>query len=84
MSKKHTCAALAAAALLLLPGMPLPSVQAASHREAPLIANDPTADVTDFYAFRSWEDPTKVVFIMNVIPGQEPSSGPNYTPRGLN
>lgn len=78
MSKKHTCAALAAAALLLLQGMPLPSVQAASHREAPLIANDPTADITDFYAFRSWEDPSKVVFIMNVIPGQEPSSGPNY------
>lgn len=24
-------------------------VLAASHREAPLIANDPTADITDFY-----------------------------------
>jgi len=52
--------------------------QAASHREAPLIANDPTADITDVYLFRSWNDPGKVVFIMNVIPGQEPSSGPNY------
>jgi hypothetical protein len=51
---------------------------AASHREAPLIALDPTADITDTYAFRSWEDPSKVVFIMNVIPGQEPGSGPNY------
>lgn len=51
---------------------------AASHREAPLIALDPAADITDVYAFRSWEDPGKVVFIMNVIPGQEPSSGPNY------
>ncbi len=51
---------------------------AASHREAPLIALDPAADITDVYAFRSWEDPTKVVFILNVIPGQEPSSGPNY------
>ena len=50
----------------------------ASHREAPLIALDPPADITDVYAFRSWEDPTKVVFIMNVIPAQEPSSGPNY------
>ena len=52
--------------------------QAASHREAPLIAQDPAADITDTYAFRSWEDPSKVVFIMNVIPAQEPSSGPNY------
>jgi hypothetical protein len=52
--------------------------QAASHREAPLIAQDPAADITDVYAFRSWEDDSKVVFIMNVIPAQEPSSGPNY------
>lgn len=51
---------------------------AASHREAPLIALDPTADITDVYAFRNWNDPDKVVFIMNVIPAQEPSSGPNY------
>ena len=51
---------------------------AASHREAPLIANDPAADNTDFYMFRSWTDPSKVVFILNVIPGQEPGAGPNY------
>ncbi|ULA64119.1 MAG: conserved exported protein of unknown function [Nitrospira sp.] len=51
---------------------------AASHREAPLIANDPAADITDFYFFRSWNDPDKAVLIMNVIPGQEPGSGPNY------
>ncbi|WP_019864684.1 DUF4331 domain-containing protein [Methylovulum miyakonense] len=51
---------------------------AASHREAPAIAFDPAADITDVYAFRSWEDPKKLVFIMNVLPGQEPSAGPNY------
>lgn len=55
-----------------------PVTWAASHREAPLIALDPAADNTDTYAFRSWEDPSKVVFIMNVIPGQEPGDGPNY------
>ncbi len=53
-------------------------VFAASHREAPLIANDPAADITDFYIFRSWEDPDKAILILNVIPGQEPGSGPNY------
>lgn len=60
--------------------------QAASHREAPLIAKDPTADITDVYAFVSYDqdnlsrkpEDRKVTFIMNVIPGQEPGSGPNY------
>ncbi|MEP7083760.1 MAG: DUF4331 family protein [Betaproteobacteria bacterium] len=51
---------------------------AASHREAPLTANDPTADNTDFYMFRSWTNPSNVVFVMNVSPGQEPGAGPNY------
>lgn len=54
------------------------TVEAASHREAPLIANDPTADNTDVYFFRSWENPDKAVLIMNVNPGQEPGAGPNY------
>lgn len=55
-----------------------PPARAASHREAPLIALDPAADNTDTYAFRSWQDPSKTVFIMNVVPGQEPGDGPNY------
>ena len=55
-----------------------PVARAASHREAPLIALDPAADNTDTYAFRSWQDPNKVVLIMNVIPGQDPADGPNY------
>ncbi len=56
------------------------SAGAASHREAPLIALDPTADISDVYAFRGWE-PGKTdtaVFIMNVIPQQTPASGPNF------
>ena len=63
---------------LLMTIVPPPAVQAASHREAPLIALDPSADLTDVYAFRSWENPGKAVFIMNVIPAQVPASGPNY------
>jgi hypothetical protein len=71
----------AALALLLLRLGPGPSqAKAASHREAPLIANDPTADITDFFMFRSTEPgkADKVELIMDVIPGEEPSSGPNY------
>ena len=54
--------------------------QAASHREAPLISMDPTADISDFFMFRSYEAgmEDKIVLIMDVIPGEEPSSGPNY------
>jgi hypothetical protein len=70
-----------AIALLMLRFGPGPSAaKASSHREAPLIANDPTADITDFYMFRSIQpgQGDMVDLIMNVIPGEEPSAGPNY------
>jgi hypothetical protein len=51
---------------------------ASSHREAPLIANDPLADNTDLYAFRSPDNPTKVTIIACYVPGQLPQGGPNY------
>jgi Domain of unknown function (DUF4331) len=75
--------ALAAAGLLaaLLSRASAPSsASAASHREAPLISLDPEADITDFFMFRSYEagQSDKVDLIMDVIPGEEPSSGPNY------
>ena len=52
----------------------------ASHREAPITALDRAADITDYYSFVSYEDPTKVIFILNVDPLLEPSNGPNYFP----
>ena len=51
---------------------------ASSHREAPLISQDPLADNTDVYAFVSPQRPDKVVLISNFIPLQFPSSGPNF------
>lgn len=51
---------------------------ASSHREAPLIANDPAADNTDLYVFRSPEDPSRVVVLWNYIPLEEPAGGPNF------
>ena len=68
-------------ALLMLRLGPGPSpANAASHREAPLIANDPPADITDFYMFRGTQagQADKVDLIMDVIPFEEPSGGPNY------
>ena len=51
---------------------------ASSHREAPLISEDPVADTTDVYAFVSPEDPSKVTFIADWIPLEEPAGGPNF------
>jgi hypothetical protein len=54
------------------------AASASSHREAPLISQDPTADNTDLYAFVSPDDPTKATIIANWIPGEDPAAGPNY------
>ncbi len=57
---------------------------ASSHREAPLIANDPLADNTDLYAFVSPDDPGTVTIIAAYIPMQLPHGGPNYYGFGEN
>lgn len=57
---------------------------ASSHREAPLIANDPLADNTDLYAFRSPDDPNTVTLIANFVPAEFPFGGPNYHSFGEN
>ncbi|WP_210464821.1 DUF4331 family protein [Rufibacter roseolus] len=53
-------------------------LESSSHREAPIIANDPLADNTDVYAFRSPTNPENMVIIANFIPFQLPHGGPNY------
>jgi len=53
---------------------------ASSHREAPITALDRTADITDWYAFVSYDHPDRVTMILNVDPFLEPSNGPNYFP----
>ena len=53
---------------------------ASSHREAPLVAADPTIDNTDLYAFASPERPGYVTFLANWIPFEEPNGGPNFYP----
>jgi hypothetical protein len=49
-----------------------------SHREAPQISKDPTADSTDLYAFVSPDKPSTVTLIANYIPLQAPDGGPNF------
>jgi hypothetical protein len=69
--------ALAALAAALVGGGPSKGT-ASSHREAPLIAEDPSADNTDLYAFRSPDKPNTVTILANWIPGEDPAAGPNY------
>ena len=45
---------------------------ASSHREAPLISNDPQADNTDLYAFVSPDKPDTVTLIVSFILFEEP------------
>jgi uncharacterized protein DUF4331 len=54
------------------------AAKASSHREAPLISEDPSADNTDTYAFRSPDRPDTVAIIANYIPGEDPAAGPNW------
>jgi hypothetical protein len=56
------------------------SAIASSHREAPLIAADPTVDNTDVYAFVSPDDPDSVTLVANWFGLQEPNGGPNFYP----
>src|ERR1051326_630121 len=72
-------ALVALAVLAALLGGPGPSsAGASSHREAPLISEDPSADNTDVYAFRSPDKPNTLTIISNFIPGEDPAAGPNY------
>ena len=67
-----------AAAVLLVRGPALDAGQASSHREAPLIAEDQTADNTDLYAYRSSDAPNSLTVIANWIPAEDTAAGPNW------
>ena len=51
---------------------------ASSHREAPLISQDPVADNTDTYAYVAPDAPDKVTLVGNWIPLEEPAGGPTF------
>jgi Domain of unknown function (DUF4331) len=68
---------------LLAVGGPRPNAAvASSHREAPVISEDPVADNVDTYAFVSPDRPDTVTLIANYIPLEEPAGGPNFNKFG--
>jgi hypothetical protein len=68
----------AAIAAVLLRGPGPQAGVASSHREAPLISQDPEADNTDVYAFVSPDRPDTVTIVANYVPLEEPAGGPNF------
>jgi uncharacterized protein DUF4331 len=63
---------------LLLLATAVAPVFGASHREAPVIAGDAAADHTDVFAWIAPNTPSKVTFVVNVSPMQDPAGGPNF------
>jgi hypothetical protein len=77
--RKRILSGIAATGLLALTLAAVPGASnASSHREAPLISKDPTADNTDLYAFVSPDKKDTVTIIANYIPLEEPAGGPNF------
>ena len=70
--------------LLLLLLFATTTTWGSSHREAPLIADDPLADNVDVYAFRSPDQPGMITLIATYVPLQLPQGGPNYSSFGEN
>ncbi|HEY6192773.1 MAG TPA: DUF4331 family protein [Bacteroidota bacterium] len=84
MKKYFLIAALAAAILTPMTFLLRQPTDASSHREAPLITNDPLADNTDLYAFRCPDDTNFVTIVADYIPLELPEGGPNYGNFGEN
>src|SRR5438067_7221181 len=72
-------ATVTAVASLGVMGLTTLPAQASSHREAPLISQDPTADNTDLYTFKDPNDANYVVVIANYIGLEQPAAGPNFS-----
>jgi hypothetical protein len=79
MHRRRALIGTTAAGLLALTSVAGPAL-GASHREAPLIGFDPSADITDLYAFVSPDAPDTVTIIADYNGFQEPSGGPNFYP----
>ena len=67
-------------AALLAVAVAVPLSIGSSHREAPNILKDPTADNTDVWAFTAPDAPGKLTVVANWIPLADPAGGPNFYP----
>jgi hypothetical protein len=67
-------------AALLAVAVAVPLSIGSSHREAPKILKDPTADNTDVWAFTAPDAPGSLTVVANWVPFADPAGGPNFYP----
>jgi Domain of unknown function (DUF4331) len=67
-------------AALLAVAVAVPLSIGSSHREAPNILKDPTADNTDVWAYTAADAPGSLTVVANWIPLADPAGGPNFYP----
>ncbi len=77
IQQRRTSLSVVAALMLAAAARPA-TLEASSHREAPMIAEDPAADNTDVWAFTSPDTPNTVTLIAGYIGLEEPGGGPNW------
>ena len=65
--------------LSVAPRKHMAKVYGSDHREAPTVDGLPEGDLTDIYTFTDPNDPTRIVFIMNVNPFSIPAEGGSYS-----
>ena len=70
----------ASAAALVAGSLAVSGVFGSSHREAPKILKDPTADNTDVWAYTASDAPGSLTVVANWIPLADPAGGPNFYP----
>jgi hypothetical protein len=66
------------AAVVAASAIAVPLAISSSHREAPNIMLDPSADNTDVYAWTAEGAENALTIASNWIPGQVPANGPNF------
>ncbi|HYM58105.1 MAG TPA: DUF4331 domain-containing protein [Solirubrobacteraceae bacterium] len=76
--RRSTILGAATAAALAAGSLAVSGVLGSSHREAPQILTDPTADNTDLYAFTASDAPGSLTLVANWIPFEDPSGGPYF------
>ena len=78
MNKRHLGVGFALGLTALAVTVLTTPVWASSHREAPAISEDPSADNTDVYAWVNKGSHDKLTIVANWNPLEEPAGGPNF------
>ena len=76
--RRTTVLGAATAAALAAGSLAVTGVLGSSHREAPRIMLDPSADNTDVYAFTAPDAPHSLTVVANWIPLEDPAGGPYF------